>query len=150
MDVAYLAECPLIEVGDALKDLHAAQQVVQRTFLELLVVAVERNLHEADHLSTMQQWLVWNTGCSSKTAGEWLRVASALAGLPAIAAVAAEGRLSWDQLRDLTRFVVADADEGWANGGPGRSGESLSRVAGLRCGGGEGGFGGGSRGGGRG
>jgi hypothetical protein len=47
-------------------------------------------------------------------AAERLRVARALRDLPHIRQAHAEGRLSWDQLRWVTRFVSAEEDEEWA------------------------------------
>jgi hypothetical protein len=52
-------------------------------------------------------------GLAWASAREWVRVARALRGLPAIARSHAEGRLSFDQLRRLTRSLPGE-DEAWA------------------------------------
>jgi hypothetical protein len=45
-------------------------------------------------------------------------MAHALRRLPKIADAFASSRVSWDQLRPLTRFVTAETDEGWAARAP--------------------------------
>ena len=57
-------------------------------------------------------------GISSWTAGERLRIAKALKELPHIALAHAEGRLSWDQLRWVTRFATRETDRDWAHRAP--------------------------------
>jgi hypothetical protein len=63
-------------------------------------------------------WLAGRYGVAWGTAREWVRVAHALLQLPRIAAAYAAGRLSWDQLRPLTRFATPENDEAWARKGP--------------------------------
>jgi hypothetical protein len=53
-------------------------------------------------------------GISAHTAAERLRIARALRDLPHIALVHRAGRLSWDQLRWVTRFSTSETDEMWA------------------------------------
>jgi hypothetical protein len=53
-------------------------------------------------------------GISAHTAGERLRIARALAQLPLLRAAHKDGRISWDQLRWLTRFVTPDTEADWA------------------------------------
>lgn len=51
---------------------------------------------------------------TSVLAAERVRVARALRVLPRIRRAHAEGRLSWDQLRWLTRFATPETDQEWA------------------------------------
>ena len=60
-------------------------------------------------------------GISAHTAAERLRIARALRDLPHIARAHRLGKLSWDQLRWVTRFATAETDEVWA-----------ARAAGMR------------------
>jgi hypothetical protein len=62
----------------------------------------------------MTSWLAGRYGLAWGTAREWVRVAHALQGLPRIAEAYACGRLSWDQIRPLTKFATPDTDAHWA------------------------------------
>lgn len=69
----------------------------------------------------MSSWLAARYRLSWGTAREWVRVARSLERLPRIADAYADGRLSWDQVRPLSRFATPETDETWA-----------ARAAGLR------------------
>ncbi len=71
-----------------------------------------------DGATSMTSWLAARYGIAWSTAREWVRVAHALRGLPRIADAYAGGRLSWDQLRPLTRFATPETDERWALDSP--------------------------------
>src|SRR5438132_13602898 len=53
-------------------------------------------------------WLSINIGVDVRTGGEMLRAGHALAELPRIAAAFAEGRLSFDKIRAVTRVATPD------------------------------------------
>jgi hypothetical protein len=89
----------------------------------------DRKLWKRDGATSMSSWLAGRYGLAWGTAREWVRVARALRGLPAIAEAFAEGRISWDQLRPLTRFATPESDERWANEAPGRRPAGLWREA---------------------
>ena len=57
-------------------------------------------------------------GISAYTAAERLRFSKALRHLPHIARAHREGRLSWDQLRWLTRFATPETEEEWSRRAP--------------------------------
>lgn len=59
-------------------------------------------------IKSCAHWLSWKCGLSPVAAREHVRVARSLAGLPAIAAALAAGRLSYSAVRAVTR--VADPD----------------------------------------
>jgi len=57
-------------------------------------------------------------GISAHTAVERLRIARALRELPNLARAHAQGRLSWDQLRWVSRFATPETDREWAQRAP--------------------------------
>jgi hypothetical protein len=74
----------------------------------------ERRLWERDGATSMTGWLAGRYGLARSTAREWVRVAHRLGELLRIAEAYAQGRLSWDQLRPLTKFATPENDEYWA------------------------------------
>jgi hypothetical protein len=86
-------------------------------------------LWKRDGATSMSSWLAARYGLAWGTAREWVRVAHALQGLPRIAEAYAEGRLSWDQLRPLTRFATPETDQAWAREAPRRRPAGLWREA---------------------
>lgn len=78
----------------------------------------EGRLWQRDGATSMTSWLAARYGLGWGTAREWVRVAHALLKLPEIARAYAECRLSWDQLRPLTRFATKEADGYWAQRAP--------------------------------
>ena len=84
----------------------------------------EQELWQSDGTS-MSQWLSYQYQLTSATAREWVRAARALRALPSIARAYGDGRLSWDQLRPLTRFATPESDECLAAEAPRRSAASL-------------------------
>src|SRR5437588_210265 len=73
---------------------------------------------ERDGATSMSAWLAGRYALTRATAVEWVRVARALRSLPAIRRAYGEGRLSWDQLRPLTRFAEPATDERWSAEAP--------------------------------
>ena len=82
--------------------------------LRLVAEHARRKLWRRDGATSMTSWLAGRYGLAWGTAREWVRVAHVLRGLPRIAEAYRCGRLSWDQLRPLTRFATPDTDETWA------------------------------------
>jgi hypothetical protein len=78
----------------------------------------DRRLWQRDGATSMTSWLAARYGLAWGTAREWVRVAHALRRLPRIAEAYSSGRLSWDQLRPLTRFATAETDAEWAERAP--------------------------------
>src|ERR1700688_2646469 len=58
-------------------------------------------------------WLSINIGCDVWNGGEMLRAGHALAELPVLRAAFAEGRLSFDKVRAVTKVATPDDDEMW-------------------------------------
>jgi len=56
-------------------------------------------------------WLAWRVGMSVRTALDQLRVARALATLPAITSSFAEGRISYSKVRAITRIATPETEQ---------------------------------------
>ena len=98
--------------------------------LEILDEVARMDREEAwtfDGASSMAGWLVARYGLSHHTASEWVRVAAAIGELPALRAAYGSGRLSWDQLRTVTRSATPETDDDLAAEAPSLSVRELSR-----------------------
>ena len=71
-------------------------------------------------------WLSWRVGMGLKAAHERVRVARALRGLPLVAATFSEGRLSWTQVRAITRVAAAEDEATWVELATNATGAQLS------------------------
>lgn len=68
----------------------------------------------AEHgITSCANWLSWKTGWSGSTSRERVRVARALRGLPLIKKAFAEGRLSYCQVRGVTRIATPADEQSW-------------------------------------
>jgi hypothetical protein len=89
------------------------------SLLEIVGRLDEREDVDDPNVPDLASHLADRAGVSSATASEWVRVGRALRRLPSIRGAHAEGHLSWDQVRALTRFVTPEEDEAWARGAVG-------------------------------
>src|SRR6267143_6871221 len=105
--------------------MNAASGDVLREVAELDADRVWRR----DGATSMTSWLAARYRLTWATAREWVRVAHALQALPAIAHAYRDTRLSWDQLRPLTKFAHPETDERWAVEAPTCSAAWLWREA---------------------
>lgn len=75
----------------------------------------ERVLHSDvpmfDGAGSLTDWLVFRHGMTRFAAREMVRVADAIAELPAITRAFETARISWDQLRAVTEFATPDTEE---------------------------------------
>ncbi|MGH2684350.1 MAG: hypothetical protein ACRDJP_02655, partial [Actinomycetota bacterium] len=79
------------------------------------IVAFDRErCWKADGATSMSAWLAARYQEPRSTTSEWVRVAWALEDLPAIARAHAARRLSWSQVRFVTRFATSEDDAEWA------------------------------------
>lgn len=74
-------------------------------------------------------WLSWRCGMSLRTGREYVRVARALRLLPLTAAGFAAGRLSYSQVRAITRVAGLDDEGQWVQLARVASGAQLERLA---------------------
>lgn len=117
------------ELTTLIDELEARETAVRAMKLEAVAVYAEREAWRADHVPSMADWMMYRYGHGRGTAREAVRVAKALGELPAIRAVAAEGGLSWDQLRPLTKFATPEEDVSLAETAPLRTPWELERAA---------------------
>ena len=118
--------------GEVIEALDRAAAVMAAASAEVLRMVTEvdrRGLCRRDGATSVTSWLAGRYRLAWGTAREWVRVAHALDGLPRIAEAYASGRLSWDQLRPLTRFATPETDEYWAGRAPGLGPWTLLREA---------------------
>jgi hypothetical protein len=86
--------------------------------LRAVAACDEMQVWRGDGATSITSWLAARYGLAWGTAREWVRVAHALRELPRIADAYARGRLSWDQLRPLTRFATAETEAQWTERAP--------------------------------
>src|SRR5438093_3806213 len=115
------------KVDRAVQALNAAHAEVLR-----LVGEVDADeSFEREGATSVSAWLRGRYDLTKTTALEWARVARALRDLPAISEAFAQGKLSFEQLRPLTKFATFDTDEELARWAPSRSAPELWDEA--RC-----------------
>jgi Domain of unknown function (DUF222) len=136
MEVA--APTPLGEPVAVLDHASRVMSAASAEALQAVAACDEGKLWRRDGATSMTSWLAARYRLAWGTAREWVRVAHALAGLPRIAETYASGRLSWDQLRPLTRFATTETDFAWAEKGSGFArrpcGGRLDGTSGSACG----------------
>ena len=117
------------DLSEAITQLHAAEVVTRRQLLEHIATFDEQEKWREDFCRSMADWLVARLSISYRTAAEWVRVARALRGLPAIDEVVSEGRLSWDQLAPLTEVATETTDQVLSRAAPGWSAAETKDLA---------------------
>ena len=90
---------------------HAELCAASAALLETIAGLEEADSWSEDDETSLSCFLAARLGARAATAREWVRVARALRALPKIRRAHAEGFLSWDQLRPLTRFATTETDE---------------------------------------
>ena len=98
-------ETELVACVEAMGALHA------RTLAVIGEVAA-RGGHRDDGCRFMSDWLVLKLDLGRDTASAWARTADALRELPVMAEAHATGRVSFDQLRLLTRIATPETEAG--------------------------------------
>ena len=122
---------PTDRVG-LLDDMDGAMGVILAASAKMLRAVARYDREErwrADGATSMSGWLAARYRLAWGTAREWVRVAHALEVLPRVARAHAKGRLSWDQLRPLTRFATQETDLAWSEKAPGLRPAALWREA---------------------
>ncbi len=117
------------QLANALDRAAALMVAASAEALRTVAAFDERGLWKRDGATSMSSWLAGRYGLAWGTAREWVRVAHALRELPRIFEAYAGARLSWDQLRPLTRFATPETDEYWAGRAPRLRPWSLHREA---------------------
>jgi hypothetical protein len=117
---------------EVILDLDHSTAVMAAASAQALTAVAEcdaRKLWRRDGATSMTSWLAGRYRLGWGTAREWVRVAHALQDLPRIAEAYRGGRLSWDQLRPLSRIATPETDETWARKAPSLSPGALWREA---------------------
>jgi len=114
---------------DALDQATALMSAASAQALHMVAEYDGDRLWRRDGATSMSSWLAARYGLAWGTAREWVRVGHALRYLPGIADAYARGRLSWDQLRPLTRFAEPETDRHWAKTAPKMRPAALWREA---------------------
>jgi hypothetical protein len=103
---------------------------------QLLMLIAEFDRREAwggVGLLSCAHWLAWRTGLAPGTARDRVRVARALAELPAVRNAYCAGRLSYSQVRAITRVATPDDQERWIDAARCSTAGQLERlVRGIR------------------
>jgi hypothetical protein len=79
--------------------------------LRVILAAGHLEDHRADGALTMADWLSYRYNVSRRTAGQWLRAATALEHLPRLREQFVAGHLSFEQLRHALTFATPEDDE---------------------------------------
>jgi len=104
----------VVEKSESLRDAVVAAGArwasAQNELLRLIAALDRSGEWTADGAATCAHWVASAVGVEVCTAREWLRVGRALGDLPAIDAALAQGRLSYSQVRALTRVATPATD----------------------------------------
>lgn len=106
-----------------------AELEAQQRALKVEQLAVRRVLDERGQVDLNEEVLRGRHNESPRTTRQNREVARQLEALPAIAAVAHAGALSWDQLKPLVEIATPETDARWAERAPRYSPADLERIA---------------------
>src|SRR5688572_4910620 len=104
----------VIRMNSSLDQAVSALAAASAEVLRLVGEADESRSWKDQGATCLSGWLAARYALTAGSAREWVRVARALRRLPRIADAHAAGRLSWDQLKFLTRFATEQTDASWA------------------------------------
>lgn len=99
---------PSNEIEDELATIAGTMAAGECRFLQLLAEFDRRAEWVNQGAASCAEWLVWRCSLSRMTAREKVRVARALESLPQITDAFARGRLSFSQVRAVTRVATTD------------------------------------------
>jgi hypothetical protein len=88
----------------------------------------ERRAWAVDGILSCVHWLSWRLGMGRNAAGERVRVARALRQLPQIAEAFADGRLSYSQVRAISRIATPDDEQDYIGMARHATGNQLERL----------------------
>jgi hypothetical protein len=112
MDLAALSDDELIDQVTTWAGRVAAGQAV---LLRLVGELDARGAWAVHGVTSCAHWLSWQLGLTATTAREKVRVARALRELPLTAAALGEGRVSYAQVRAITRVATAADEQTWVD-----------------------------------
>ena len=85
MDEAVISELSGDDLAEMIGQVHALEAATLATMLELVTAFRRSEAWRDDGATSVTAWLAYRLGLSHRTAAEWVRIASALTGLPEIA-----------------------------------------------------------------
>jgi hypothetical protein len=95
-----------LELCDAVTQLHGVLGVTQASMLAAIAELDRREAFREDGAAAMSDWLVRQLGVSFRTAAQWVRLARALEGAPALAEALATGECSFEQVAPLAEVAT--------------------------------------------
>jgi hypothetical protein len=107
-----------IDLLRTIDDGFLAIAVASSEILSAITEFDHKDLFHVYGATSMSAWLAARYHLTKASAVEWVRIGRALRSLPCIDTVYREGKLSWDQLRPLTKFATSETDEHWAKEAP--------------------------------
>ena len=116
-------------MAEAIQQLHALEMAARVRRLAYVAEFDRREAWRVDGATCTAAWLMATCGQSRHSAATEVGVARALQSLPAIAAAAAEGVLSWDQLVALVAIATPETDADLAVEAAGWSAAQLQALA---------------------
>jgi hypothetical protein len=122
-------EFPDAELEDAIAQLVGVMSCALASVLAMVAEYDGRETWRIDGALSMESWLTWKLSVSRHTAADFVRIARALVSLPRLAETLAAGRLSFDQLRQVTRYATPETDAALAESAPPLSVAALARAA---------------------
>ncbi len=131
METAELAQCSVDDLAESIGQMHAAAMAAQAAMLELIAAYDARGAWRDDGATSMGAWLAVRLNTSFAHGTEMARVARALAELPALRSVVADGALSWAQTVAVTQLASPETDVTWAAEAPAMSAAQLQLA--VRC-----------------
>lgn len=96
--------------------------------LELIGEVDRRESWAGAGLLSCAHWLSWRLGLGLTAARERVRVARALRLLPLVAQVFRQGRLSWSQVRAMTRVATPEDQQQWLDIARSTSGAQIEKL----------------------
>lgn len=118
----------VLELADGITTLSGQIAAGQARLISLIAEFDRREGWGGHGLISCAQWLSWKVGLGPNAAREHVRVARALGGLPATAVAFAEGRLSWSQVRAITRVATPDDEQTYVNVARHATAAQLERI----------------------
>ena len=103
--------------------------IVEQRALKVEELAVRRVLDERDQVDVHEEILRGSHNEAPRTMRQTMEVSRRLESLPAIAAAAHAGEISWDQLAPLVQIATPETDAVWAERAPRYSPADLERLA---------------------
>ncbi|HEU5003993.1 MAG TPA: DUF222 domain-containing protein [Actinomycetota bacterium] len=125
METAMLEAMPAAELAGAISSQHAVVVAAQAELISLIAAFDAREGWRADGAKSMAAWLVAGLHVTYATASEWVGLAAALPGLPALASSLSSGALNLESAAAAAKLVGGDASGAVTDAGVTAEAEAL-------------------------